>query len=232
MEAGLAVVLGVAKAVVAEGEAFPCRLEAEAGEVVLGRHVAALAVFVDVVTDVDEGVVVADVCCFGVGVEVFGGDVGAAEDSEFCLTGRAGRESFGFSHRGNNGAAVHAEAEVVGAVCGEAGRDDLDGVVLCGLSADGAARLESGEGAGGGEFPAYGNGIGVGRGDASPEHHGIGHRSTGGNPVDEGGVRREGKGTGGKQQGGGEQFHGKSHAASSATGFNDRAVTVPLRAEL
>ena len=130
LQAGLAVVLGVALTVILQGETFIIWFEAEAGGIVLGLHEAAFAVFVDAVANVDKSIIITDVGGLGIAVEIFRRDIGAAKDGKSGLAGWAGGQGFCFANGGDDRAARDTETEVVGGIGRESGGDDFHGIIL------------------------------------------------------------------------------------------------------
>ena len=223
LQVGVALVLGVALAVVGQAEDLLGGRGQAAQCPGVGRCVAALAVFVDVVAQVHGGVQVAALGGMGVHVEVTGGVIGAREHRQLDLRDAARGQGAGAACGGRG--CVGAEAVVVGGGGFQPGGIDLDGEVFAGQCRGLALGHEGGEGAVGGHFPFHRNITRVahrGR-DAGPQHHAVGQRVATGDAVGElhsrGVVTTAAGREGQRAQGGGCQAHVAHKATAAGVGL-------------
>ena len=184
LDVGVAVVLGVAGAVLLEGAALPERIEVAAdvgaGRLSLRGDVGSL---VDVVAQVEEKVEILSLGDPRVGVEVAGVELGARADREADPLGVASGERPRPGHR--RGLAVDRESVEVDAVGLEVLDLDHDGVIALGASdrrpgADGLSQR------GVARDRPLDRDVGVAPTDTRPDRDAVGGRVATGDPVSEG----------------------------------------------
>ena len=186
-------ILGIALTIIGEGHAFAIWLEALRFGQRFRLRIATTTVFVDVIANVQKGIVVTDAGGLEVGVEWVGGDVGTTEDRQADAGDISGGQSLGPTGLGHHGTAVGGEAVVVDRARNEAGRDHLDGIISRRVGGDCSGDELCVEGRRGRDRPTYGDRAGGVRGRSGPQDDRVGGRVAGGDTVDKagGGCYRE-----------------------------------------